>query len=193
MYLAVKAHFTNMDYDFFEYNGRIRGTTLEKFAAKSYYSVICRLSQQYEGHELIYYYVSNMLYNSGQHIFDIDSDGKRIYNEYVRRKESRTYSFKQEIGKIRDELEKLQLTDFWCSIDVVDGQHPLLLQMFVGGYVSPETMCILFQIKDYISIWDKSIKDALLHPMVAAQIKKYSPFVRIKNHAPFKQIIDSTF
>ena len=193
MYLAVKAHFTNIDYNFFEYRGKVNGITPENFVAKNYYSVICKLSQQYEGNELLYYYVSNMLYNSGQHIFDIDSDGKRIYNEYVRRKESRTYIFKQEISKVRDELEKLQLTDFWCSIDVVNGQHPLLLQMFVGRYISPETMCILFQIKDYISIWDKSVKDTFLYPMVSVQIKKYSPFVRIKNHTPFIQIVDSTF
>lgn len=194
MYLSIKAHFTS-DYDFFKYKGRINSSilTYEKFAAKNYYSVICKLANKYEGKELLSYYVSNMLVNDGQYMFEIESEGKRIYTDYLRRKDSRQYMFKQDINRVCNELEKLHKDCFWSSIEIVDGQHPLLFRMFVGSYLSPETMCILYQINDYISQWDNKIDDTLIYPQVSFQIKKLSPFIKIKDHSPYISTIDSSF
>lgn len=194
MYRAVKAHFTS-DYDFFAYKGKMRSKTitLEKFAETNYYSVICKLAHEYKAKDLLYYFVSNMLINNGQYIFDVDSEGKRIYNDYLRRKSSRSYTFKQDIHRIYNELDKLNMYDFWDSVKVDDGQHPLLFRMFVGSYLTPETMCILYQIKDFITPWDIEIHDSLFYPVVAKQIRKLSPFIMIKDHKPFISIIDSNF
>lgn len=194
MYLAIKAHFSS-DYDFFKYKGRIKSSVLtyEKFATKNYYSVICKLANKYESKELLSYFISNMLVNNGQYIFEVDSEGKRIYTDYLRRKDSRQYIFKQDISRVCNELEKLHKDCFWRSIDIVDAQHPLLFRMFVGSYLSPETMCILYQINDYISYWDKSIDDTLIYPQVSFQIKKLSPFIKIKDYSPYVSTIDSSF
>ena len=194
MYLAVKAHFTS-DYDFFKYRGKINSSalTFEKFATKSYYALICKLANKYEGKELLSYYISNMLVNNGQYIFEVDSEGKRIYTDYLRRTDSRQYIFKQDISRVCNELEKLHKDNFWCSIDIVDGQHPLLFRMFVGSYLSPETMCVLNQINNYINYWDDNICDTLVYPQVSIQIKKLSPFINIKDHSPYISIIDTSF
>ena len=193
MYLAVKAHFTS-DYDFFIYKGEMRSKiTMEKFAAKNYYPIICKLANTYDSKSLLSYYVSNMLINDGQYMFDIDFEGKRIYNNFIRRKDSREYTFKKDLKNVYDELEKLHKYDFWDSIEITDGQHPLLFSMFIGGHISPETMCILFQVRDYLQQWDKEIKDTIIYPMVSKQIRKLSPFLMIKDHSPYTSFIDSHF
>lgn len=186
MYLAIKNHFIG-DYDFFKYKGRLnnKSCTYGNLLKKTYHGAIKKLSYLYTAKELRDYFVSNMLINEGSYIFDVDAEGKRIYSDYVRRKESRTYIFKQDVNRVCMELEKLKKDDFWCSTEVEDGQHPLLFRMFVGSYLAPETMCILNTIHNYIDEWDKTIDDSLFYPVVSKQIKQLSPFIMLKDYEPF--------
>ena len=192
MYTAIKTHFNSVDYDFFEYKGKLRKNvcTYKNLLKKNYCGAIEKLARTYESTELMDYFVSNMLVLSGKHIFDIDAEGKRVYTDYVRRKESRTYIFKQDVSRICMELEKHDKHLLWDSAIVTDGQHPLLFRMFVGGYISPETMCILYKLQDYISDWDSKISDTIFYPTVVMQISKLAPFIRFKNMDVFQGYID---
>lgn len=191
MYTAIKTHFTKPDYDFFVYRGKLRKNicSYKNLLKKNYYGAIEKLAKLYEAAELRDYFVSNMLVMSGKHMFDVDAEGKRVYTDYIRRKNSRSYIFKQDISRVCMELEKQGKHSLWDSIEVVDGQHPLLFRMFVGGYISPETMCILYQINDYITQWNSKISDTIFYPTVVMQIQKLSAFVKIKDLDVFKEYI----
>lgn len=193
MYLAIKQHFTNDKYDFFEYKGNVKNCTPKSLISKNYYQVICKLSRTYDAKALRDYFVSNMLVFDGKYIFDVDSEGNRVYNDYLRRRDSRTYMFKQDIDRVCHELEKRHLSDFWESIKVEsDTTHPLLFRMFVGSYICPETMALLQKINPYIGYWDSNISDELLYPQVSKQLRKYEPFVMVKDVSPFAKIICDT-
>ena len=192
LYLSIKTHFTS-DYDFFKYRGRIaeKSCSYDVLVKKNYHPLIKKLSRTYSAKELRDYFLSNMLVQEGQYIFDIDSEGKRVYTDFIRRKESRTYIFRQDINRVCMEVSKLKKRHFWDSAEINNGQHPLLFRLFVGSFLSPETMCILYQIKPYLHDWDEQIKETILYPIVANQIKKLSPFIMIKDQTPFTEYIDS--
>jgi hypothetical protein len=192
MYLAIKNHFTT-DYDFFKYKGRLKNSvySYENLLKKNYHGAIYKLSKTYDAKHLCGYFVSNMLVQDGKHLFDVDSEGKRIYADFIRRMESRSYIFKQDVNRVCMELNKSKKTDFWDSTHVYEGQHPLLFRMFVGSYLAPETMCILYQMKDFITEWDNKINDPVFYPVVVKQIRKLSPFVNIKNYDVFNEYIES--
>lgn len=187
--MAVKQHFTNDKYDFFEYKGRVKNCTAKALVAKPYYFVMCKLANTYDAKGLRDYFVSNMLVSEGKHIFDVDNEGLKIYNEYIRRRDSRTYLFKKDVDKVCKQLEKMGLTNFWDSVKVESQTHPLLFRLFVGSYISPETMALLYKIRPYVDDWDTKITDTILYPSVAKQIKKLAPFIMVKNVSPFSDYI----
>lgn len=191
MYLAVKAHFTSK-YDFFQYRGRINGKicTFDALMKKPYHGIIRTLSTRYEAKELCDYFVSNMLVDEGKYLFDIDAEGKRIYIDYLRRKESRTYIFKQDIQRVCMELEKLNKKTFWDCVSIENGQHPLLFRMFVGSYLAPESVCLLSKINNFLIDWDSKVSDTMFYPIVSNQLKKLSKFIRIKDTDVFAKYID---
>lgn len=190
MYLAVKHHFTS-EYDFFRYKGRLnsKACSYENLVSKPYYNAIRKLSRTYEAKQLCEYFVSNMLINEGAYLYDVEAEGKRIYHDFIRRKESRTYIFKQDINRVCMELEKKQQSNFWNSVEVHDGQHPLLFRMFVGSYLAPETMCLLYKINDYLTEWDAKVSDTIFYPVVSRQIRKLSPFIMIKDLDPYVSLV----
>ena len=190
LYLAIKMHFTTR-YDFFLYKGKVKSKacSYEVLLRKNYRGAIYKLSKVYDAKQLRDYFIANMLVNEGSHIFDVDSEGKRIYNDFIRRKDSRVYTYKQDINRVCIELEKLGKTDFWQCLEVGNNRHPLLFRMFVGNYISPETMCILSKFNDYLNTWDLTVQDQMLYPVVAMQIRKLSPFIMIKDTTPFSEYI----
>lgn len=192
MYLAVRTHFKTEEYDFFEYRGKLnaKSCSFEQLIQKPYYGSMQKLSRMYDSKELCDYFVSNMLISNGTHTFDVDAEGKRVYTDYIRRKESRTYIFKQDINRVCMEIEKINKYDFWDSLNIIEGQHPLLLRMFVGAYLAPESMCILYHVRDYISEWDKLVQDTIVYPSIVMKIKKLSAFVRIKDVNAYQSYID---
>lgn len=193
LYLSIKSHFTNDSYDFFRYRGNVKIKNPEKsLVSKPYFYTITKLSKKYEAKQLRDYFVSNMLVDDGKNIFDVDSEGKRVYDDYLRRKNSRTYLFKTEVTKVANEVKNRNGTHFWDSVNPEQETHPLLFRMFVGSYISPETMALLYKIKSYISIWDGSVKENVLYPMVTNQIKKFEPFVMIKDMTPFMNYISDS-
>lgn len=191
MYRAIHAHFTSDSYDFFENKGRIRGASFENLLKKSYYHAIEKLAKKFDAKELRDYFVSNMLSNNGKYIFDCDTEGKRIYTDYIRRKESRKYIFTQDVNRVVMELEKTNAQHFWDSTRIESGQHPMLFRMFVGCFLSPETMCILDKINNFIPEWDNGIDDKMFYPEISFKLKKLSPFIMIKDFSPYIDIVES--
>ena len=181
LYLAIRVHFTTEEYDFFERKGAIKNSSYKNLLSKKYHSKIYALSKQFDAKGLRDYFVANMLVEEGIHTFDTDCNGMRIYKEYIKRKEARTYLFKQEVTKVCAELKKREHTSFDDSLKVDRQQFPMLLRMFLGSYVSPETMCILNRFCNYIPTWDKDITDTILYPQVSLQLRKLNPFILIKD------------
>lgn len=186
LYTAVRLHFTT-DFDFFESKGAAppKTTTYAHLLKKKYHAAIVQLSKTYRAKQLRDYFVSNMLVDNGSYMFDVSAEGKRVYQDYIRRRDSRSYIFRQDINRICMETAKVGGKSIWDSTTVTNGQHPLLFRLFVGSYLSPESIAILGKLNDFVEDWDKKIAEPVLYPIVANQIKKFRPFVMIKDLSPY--------
>ena len=148
-FMAIKLHLTTDRYDVFKSEGRVSGTrsTFEKRNDRFLFEKLGRKFTQ--PRELIEYFVANIAYGNKQVIYSSESD--EYYDTWLKRKESRTYSFKQQLEYIRTHLEvnKLKFEDLFDS----EGNVPELLKLYVGGHIHLETMVIIDEYENFIPKW----------------------------------------
>ena len=148
-FMAIKLHLTTDRYDVFKSEGRVSGTrsTFEKRNDRFLFEKLGRKFSQ--PRELIEYFAANIAYGNKQVIYSSESD--EYYDTWLKRKESRTYSFKQQLEYIRTHLEinKLKFEDLFDS----EGNVPELLKLYVGGHIHLETMVIIDEYENFIPKW----------------------------------------
>jgi len=182
-YLSMKSHFTNPKFDFFKYGGKSRATITSFNKRKDKYWFE-KTSRKYSDQQVLDFLLANFLNtDTPQNLWigEIINSGERTYAEWMRRKQSLTYIFKEQSEKLllENELEEL----FNCS----KGQHPPLLKGYLGGEISLETLTILEKVFSFVKNFDKKLTDPVWES-VSLKIKKYNPFLNISIF-PFKKIL----
>ena len=172
-YLSMKSHFTNRKYDFFKYGGKSRATmsSFNKRKDKYWFE---KTSRKYSDEEVLNFLLANFVNaDTPQNLWigEIINSGERTYAEWMRRKQSMTYIFKEQSEKLLSEtdLEKL----FNCSKG-----HPLVLKRYLGGEISLETLMILEKVFSFAKDFDKKLQDPVWET-VSLKLRKYSPFLNI--------------
>ena len=181
-YLSMKSHFTNPKYDFFKYGGRSRATITSFNKRKDKYWFE-KTSRKYSDEEVLNFLLANFVNTDNPQnlwIGEIINSGERTYAEWMRRKQSLTYIFKEQSEKLLSETELGKL--FSCSKG-----HPLILKKYLGGEVSLETFVILEKIFSFVKDFDKKLDDPVWES-VSLKIKKYIPFINI-NVFHYKKIL----
>ena len=181
-YLSMKSHFTNPKYDFFRYGGKSRATmsSFNKRKDKYWFE---KTSRKYSDEEVLNFLLANFVNTDNPQnlwIGEIINSGERTYAEWMRRKQSLTYIFKEQSEKLLSEIELEEL--FSCSKG-----HPLILKKYLGGEVSLETFVILEKIFSFGKDFDKKLDDPVWES-VSLKIKKYIPFINI-NVFQYKKIL----
>ena len=181
-YLSMKSHFTTRKYDFFRYGGKSRATMASFNKRKDKYWFE-KTSRKYSDGEIVDFLLANFVTTDNPNnlwIGEIINSGERTYADWMRRKQSISYLFKEESEKLleQNELEEL----FECGKG-----HPIILKRFLGGDISLET----FVIFDIIFAFSDKFDEKLLDPVwetVSLKIRKYKPFLNI-NVFNFKKIL----
>ena len=181
-YLSMKSHFTNPKYDFFRYGGKSRATmsSFNKRKDKYWFEKTSRI---YSDEEVLNFLLANFVNTDNpQNLWsgEIINSGERTYAEWMRRKQSLTYIFKEQSEKLLSEIELEEL--FSCSKG-----HPLILKKYLGGEVSLETFVILEKIFSFGKDFDKKLDDPVWES-VSLKVKKYIPFINI-NVFQYKKIL----
>ncbi len=181
-YLSMKSHFTNRKYDFFRYGGKSRATMTSFNKRKDKYWFE-KTSRKYSDGEIVDFLLANFVTTDNPKnlwIGEIINSGERTYADWMRRKQSISYLFKEESEKLLEESNLEQL--FECGKG-----HPIILKRFLGGDISLET----FVIFDIIFSFSDKFDEKLLDPVwetVSLKITKYKPFLNI-NVFNFKKIL----
>ena len=181
-YLSMKSHFTNPKYDFFKYGGKSRATVSSFNKRKDKYWFE-KTSRKYSDQEILDFLLSNFITaNNPQNLWigEIINSGERNYSEWMKRQQSLTYLFKEQLEELLSEKKLDEVFD--CSKG-----HPLILKKYLGGDLSLETLIILEKIFSFVKKFDKSIKDPVWET-VSLKIKKYIPFINI-NIVYYKKIL----
>jgi hypothetical protein len=176
-YLALKKHFGTEDYDYHRYNGKVRAS-FDKFAVRRDLFFFYKLSKQEDAHGVL---LANIVSNPNCWIRDIiEERGLELYRDWIRRKESLTYTFKNELKKLDPDLKE--------NFIVRSGQHPKLMRLFMSKEISLETFTILVAITNSYPYWEKEIVDKIIARDIMVKSRKYFPFLNIDTKK-FSQIV----
>ena len=181
-YLAMKNHWTNVKYDFFLYNKKVRATTASFNRRKDKYWFE-RLSRKYDDKEVVDFLLSNFAAaDNPQNLWvgELIKNGNQNYSKWKNTQQSLPYLFKEqsEILLSDHELEKL----LECSKG-----HPIILKKHLSGELSLETFTIWESIFSFVKNLDKKLKDPVWET-VSMKINKYKSFININMHT-YKKIL----
>ena len=178
----MKSHFTNPKYDFFKYGGKSRATVSSFNKRKDKYWFE-KTSRKYSDQEILDFLLSNFITaNNPQNLWivEIINSGERNYSEWMKRQQSLTSLFKEQLEELLSEKKLDEVFD--CSKG-----HPPILKKYLGGDLSLETLIILEKIFSFVKKFDKTIKDPVWET-VSLKVKKYIPFINI-NMVYYKKIL----
>ena len=181
-YLSMKSHFTNPKFDFFKYGGKSRATMTSFNKRKDKYWFE-KTSRKYSDQQVLDFLLSNfVIADNPQNLWigEIINSGERNYADWMRRKQSLTYLFKEQSGKLLSENELETVFD--CSKG-----HPVILKKYLGGEISLETLTIMEKVFCFVRDFDKKLTDPVWET-VSLKIKKYIPFINI-NVYNYKKIL----
>ena len=181
-YLSMKSHFTNRKYDFFKYGGKSRATMASFNKRKDKYWFE-KTSRKYSDEEVLNFLLANFVSTDNPQnlwIGEIINSGERNYSQWMKRKQSLTYLFKEQSNELLSDKNLNEVFD--CSKG-----HPPLLKKYLGGEISLETLTILEKVFSFVKNFDKRLKDPVWET-VSIKIKKYIPFLNI-NVYYYKKIL----
>ena len=181
-YLSMKSHFTNSKYDFFKYGGKSRATITSFNKRKDKYWFE-KTSRKYSDEQVLDFLLANFVNaDTPQNLWigEIINSGERTYAEWMRRKQSLTYLFREQLNELL--LENKLDEVFNCSKG-----HPLLLKKYLGGEISLETLTILEKVFSFVKNFDRKLDDPVWES-VSLKLKKYLPFINI-NVFQYKKIL----
>lgn len=181
-YLSMKSHFTNRKYDFFKYGGKSRATMASFNKRKDKYWFE-KTSRKYSDEEIQNFLLANFVSTDNPQnlwIGEIINSGERNYSQWMKRKQSLTYLFKEQSNELLSDNNLNEVFD--CSKG-----HPPILKKYLGGEMSLETLTILERIFSFVQNFDKKLKDPVWES-VSLKIRKYIPFINI-NMFQYKKIL----
>ena len=133
-----------------------------------------KTSRKYSDEQVLDFLLANFVNaDTPQNLWigEIINSGERTYAEWMKRKQSLTYLFKEQLNELLSEND-LE-TVFNCSKG-----HPPLLKKYLGGEVSLETFVILEKIFSFGKDFDKKLDDPVWES-VSLKLKKYLPFLNL--------------
>lgn len=180
-YLAMKKHFTDAGYDYHKYNGKIRAS-FDKFRTRNDAYFFAKLADRDNPEKLM---LANMIVKPNAWIREIlEQQGEERYIEWQRKMDSLSRVFKQDLNQLDD--------NFQANFTAVNGQHPLIITLYLQQKIQLETLVILATISNIFPYWDKEIVDKIVAGDIIKTIRKYKPFLEI-DEKKFKNIVRERF
>lgn len=182
-YQAVKLHFTTDSYCYFKYNGRV-GTKPESFEKRKDKYMFHRLARNLKSKDAVGFFVANFLINQKAWTQDfLQPEAMGVYNAWLKKYESLSYMFDQDMSKIADRIELRTMFKV-----PQDNSYPVIWQMMNQNEIQFETMVILHGLTGVLDLWDKHYSSDYIYEKTSKLIRKYEPFLGLD--APkFKSIV----
>jgi hypothetical protein len=181
---ALRLHFTSPSYDYFKFNGKLK-YALKDISTRRDKFQIQKIAKHPDPMGLI---VANLCKDPGLKWAGdfITDEAYAIYRSFVRRRDSLSYTYTQEIKKLGPTLaDAFKLTDNGT-------QHPLALRLYLGDHICLETLVIADDLIGFYPYWDKKLADDPIWKSIRLVIPKYRPFLQY-DKAKFKEITKVEF
>jgi len=185
MYLSLKLHFTTDTFDYLKY-GNAAKASQQSFDGRRDKFFFVKLSRTFKEEELREFFVANMIVEDKVYPATLVREGAKNYQEYLKRKQSLSYRFKEDVMTLHD------ISHLFDKLFILDGMHPPLLKAHLGGKISIETLVIFNKIFNYVDNFDKIIKEEIVWKPIRNRVVKYEPFIFI-DKGKYKSIIRQEF
>lgn len=178
-YVALKQHFTQRNYDYIKYNGKVKSATEKSFLARKDKLFFMKLAKHQDPKNFL---IANMIESNKVWIGELayNEEAQRKYLDWTKRIQSLTYTFKLDINKLKEEFNSNFLID--------DNSHPYALRLYLQKEISLETLVILVELACCFRYWNSKMDYDPLWEELSLRIKKYSPFLKYDVNK-FKQIL----
>lgn len=170
MFTALKYHFTQKNYDYFKYHGKVRGSK-DTFASNKNRFKFAKLSRKYDADQLKDFIISNIIAGKSWVGELFDDDAEDFYTQYMKRKQSFTYNF-------TNEVKALFSSDRSKLFKSTDSQYPEIINKYLQGEISLESIAVLNEFIDFFDKFDKSLgKDDIIWSKIRMSAEKLKPFL----------------
>jgi hypothetical protein len=178
LFLALRTHFNNDKYDFFQMHGKLRATK-ESYNKRNDKWFFEKISKEHSDEELRDFYVANLLEDKHYITELIDDNATQIHTNYLRRRQSLSYHCADDMVRTFDK-------GFQEPFRVHSDSYPFLVLLFLRRTICIETMVILDDFINYTNKFNKHYGNDAIWPRISRKISKYRPFlkydkVRMKN------------
>jgi hypothetical protein len=179
-YLAIKQHFSKPNYDYFKYNGKVRvnAATFDARKDKLFFQKLAKHP------DVTNFLVANLSENEKTWIKDLaySENAEKIYKDWLKRQQSLTYLFKNELGKLFPNFND----NFLCK----NNEHPYLLKLYFGKEISLESLCLLLEFSGAKHHWDSKMQYDLVWDSFRLKVEKYTPFIQYDKDKLKKIVLD---
>ena len=172
LFIAIRNHFTQKNYSFFKYKGKVR-ISKDKFMMNKDRFKYSRLSKKYDAIEMQDFILANIL--SGRKWIGefMEDDAEQTYINFIKRSQSFTYTFKNDMDKIFSSISSP--TKIFKE---KNSTYPVLLELHMVNDINIESLCVLNSFIPFIHIFDKKLgEDDFIWSTIRNMIVKLTPFL----------------
>ena len=182
-YLAMKLHFTNQNFDYFQAGGKTNAKE-ETYRQRNDFWFFETLAKKYTAQEIQELLLASFVLSeetSKVWIGDIKSVGNNRYLVWKKQMETLSYTFSQDIDTMVQCVEQGEYTFatlFGATLSESQRRLPGALKLLCKGRILQITFLICDQAIDFMPLWDKYLIDPLWQG-ISFKIKKIKPFLSI--------------
>lgn len=176
-YVALKLHFTDPDYDFFKYNGKI-SSSIGSFRNRKDAYTFEKIAGRYGKGLIIPFLVANFVKNPQFWVGDSESD--EVFLSWKGRVDSLTHLLKEDCNNINNFMKKNELV-FGQLYSIEDGKFPALFRFHLSEMISPETAMLLMVGFKLFDKWDENpVCQQAMYQLESLKLRKYSGFFDVQ-------------
>ena len=184
-YTAIKLHFTRRTFNVFENKGHIKGK-YEVFAGRNDRMLFERLARNHpKDRECIQYIACNFMYNNAEMVYN-QQEAEVNFKEYTRRRQSMTKIFTDDLHTI------IKSGALYSTEEFTGSKIPDVLQLYLAGKITIETMSILNDLDDIIRKARSNTQLELILDSELTRIEKTKGFVKYDSYRvmnPYQEFV----
>ena len=184
-YIALKLHFTKEKFNVFENKGHIKGS-YAAFDARNDKYLFEKLARKFpKDQDIIQFIVANLSIGNDNIIYGME-EAEENYIQWIKRKQSITHTFLNDINTIQLESEKNNY-NLDQIINCTLNQFPYIIKLYLGKLICMESIVILNDFVPMIAKWKQEPSLILLENDIL-RIEKLKGFVKYNRDKIEKQV-----